>query len=67
MCIKLVIKTNLYYDARSEKHQTYPVIKKKTNWKACVCLQNVGLHLGNLVPGQRVHLTILILNMLKCP
>jgi hypothetical protein len=21
MCIKLVIKTNLYYDARSEKHQ----------------------------------------------
>jgi hypothetical protein len=22
MCIKLVIKTNLYYDARSEKHQT---------------------------------------------
>jgi hypothetical protein len=21
LCIKLVIKTNLYYDARSEKHQ----------------------------------------------
>jgi hypothetical protein len=21
MCIKLVIKTNLYYDARSEKHK----------------------------------------------
>jgi hypothetical protein len=28
MCIKLVIKTNLYYDARSEKHQISTLVKK---------------------------------------
>jgi hypothetical protein len=27
MCIKLVIKTNLYYDARSEKHQNVPTVR----------------------------------------
>jgi hypothetical protein len=28
MCIKLVIKTNLYYDARSEKHQIMQILEK---------------------------------------
>jgi hypothetical protein len=29
MCIKLVIRTNLYYDARSEKHKIIKLKKKK--------------------------------------
>jgi hypothetical protein len=33
MSIKLVIKTNLYYDARSEKHQNKLEITKETKIK----------------------------------
>jgi hypothetical protein len=35
MCIKFVIKTNLYYDARSEKHRKTETIIEHEKVKDC--------------------------------
>jgi hypothetical protein len=54
MCIKLVIKTNLYYDAQSEKHQ----IKESVSQAFIACRGTTLFHSTTMHTNFEFHIQL---------